>query len=304
MSGPSLRLKLANAASRALLRPLIARQTDPARARRDLARVARFIPVPSRVQEERVAGLRKVTCGPVQGAGAVFYIHGGGYIAGSPDTHRALIALLACETALPVFAPSYGLAPEHPAPAAYEDVRAAHAALVAQGFAPERIVIGGDSAGGGVGLALLAHLCALDQRPAGLFAYSPFTDPAAKGGSRVENARRDRIFDVDRLPFLMGFVTGPGGIALEDPRLAPARAAFDAPPPVWLAASETEILRDDTLRMAETLEGAGGDVTVRLHPDAPHAWPFVAGLLPEAVATIAESAAFARKCLNLPPRTP
>ena len=287
-----------------MIRPLVARQTDPLRARREFDRLARWIPEPAGIDWEDLDGLHKVMCGRQQGDGAIVYIHGGGYIAGSPLTHRALLGQLACAARLPVFALSYRRAPEAPAPAALEDVRDGFARVLAKGVAAGRIVLGGDSAGGGLALALLSDLCAQNLRPAGLFAYSPFTDPAATGGSREGNAARDRIFDVDRLPFLMGFVLGRDGISPDDPRIAPVRASFDAPPPAWLAAAETEILRDDTLRMAEVLRAAGGDVSVHLHPDAPHAWPLLAGLLPEALETIAQSAAFARDCLNLPPLTP
>ena len=108
------------------------------------------------------------TARPDPGAPVILYLHGGGYVMGNPRTHAALGAYLKRKTGLEVCLPDYRLAPEHPFPAAFEDARTAWRALIAQGHAPGRIVLCGDSAGGGLALALLGHLCATGQPRPGL----------------------------------------------------------------------------------------------------------------------------------------
>ena len=234
---------------------------------------------------------------------AILYFHGGAYIAGSPRTHRALAGRLSALSGLRVCVPRYPLAPEAPAPAAFDAAIQAWKRLGALGYAPGDIVLGGDSAGGGLALALLAHLTRDDATPAGLFAFSPWTDLTASGASVGANAARDRLLDKTRLAEVVGYVTGDGAFPASDPRLSPLFAEFGAPPPVWLCVAETEILYDDTLRMAGNLRAAGGSVVVRHLSDAPHVWPLFDGWFPEARATTAEAASFARSCLSLPPRS-
>ncbi|MEM9031902.1 MAG: alpha/beta hydrolase fold domain-containing protein, partial [Pseudomonadota bacterium] len=227
--------------------------------------------------------------------------HGGAYLVGSPRTHRALAGRIAALSGLRVALPSYPLAPENPAPAAFEAALAAWDLVVARGYASDRIVLGGDSAGGGLALALLAHLIKTGAAPAGLFAYSPWTDLTGSGGTIAANTAHDRLFDPQRLAEVIGYVTSNGAFPADDPRLSPYFADFQAPPPVWMSVARSEILLDDTLRIAGKLRAGGGVVTVAELPDAPHVWPLFDGFLPEARATISASAAFARACLSLPP---
>jgi acetyl esterase/lipase len=222
----------------------------------------------------------------------ILYLHGGAYLAGKPWHYRAMLGRLARLSGCRVAAPVLRLAPEHPAPAAFDDALAAHAALRARGFAAGRIVLGGDSAGGGLALALLSRLCAEDARPAGLFAFSPWTDLALTGQSLAANAAADCLLPASRMAEVVEMVRG--SLPATDPRLSPLYAVYDAPPPGLLFVATDEVLRDDACRMAERLRAAGGRVDLHEVPGVFHAWPFAAGRLPEADTAVAQTAVFVR----------
>jgi acetyl esterase/lipase len=302
----SLRLTLLNTVSRHVVRPRLARVATPAAVRRDFALFAVLARPPRGTrQAERPAAppcppLVRVTCGPVDPRRTILWLHGGGFIAGSPRSHRALAGWLSRLSGLAVVLPDYRLAPEHPFPAAQDDARAAWEALRGERLAPGEIALGGDSAGGSLALGLLADLCARDERPAALVGFSPLTDLTGSGASHRENARAERLLPAERLDELARYAVGDH--PRDDPRVSPLFAEFRDPPPVLLQVADTEILRDDALRMASALRAAGGRVDAEVWPDAPHVWQAVGGLLPEARAAIARAAAFLRDAFGLPPR--
>lgn len=227
----------------------------------------------------------------------ILYFHGGAYVIGSPETHRAMLAEMAARTGARVFLPDYRLAPEHPFPAAFEDALAVWQGLLQRGVAPGQIILGGDSAGAGLALALLAHLCHSGPRPAGLFAFSPWTDLTFTGASLVTNAAREQVLPAHRLTEVRAMILGgarPGDAA--DPRLSPLHATYPDAPPVQIHVAETEILRDDALRMRSRLP----DAEIRLAGDLIHVWPLLHRFLPEARATLDMSADFIRGCLGRP----
>ncbi len=231
-----------------------------------------------------------VTAGPVASEDIILHLHGGGYISGSPKTHRRLVARLCQMTGLRGFLPAYPLAPEHPAPAASDAALAAWRYLVAAGHSPDRIVLGGDSAGGGVALALLSHLCREGTPPKAVYAFSPWTDLTLSGGSITENAGADPIFPVQKVAFLRDLVIG--ALAPDDPRISPLFATFSDRTPVYMSVGSTELLRDDTLRMADVLRATGAQVEVDIGDGTPHDWPIFQGWLPEADASLAKLGAF------------
>ncbi len=225
----------------------------------------------------------------------VFYIHGGGYVFCTPKTHRPLTMRLASQTSRAVFSLDYRLAPEHPCPAAIEDALAAWNWLTSGEDGSERgagdIVIAGDSAGGGLCLALLQALKGEGrQLPAGAILFSPWTDLAATGASIIENADRDAMFHAEALK--RGGPRYAGDLGLTDPRVSPLYGDCSGLPPLLVFASEAEALRDDSTRLAEKVRAAGGDVDFVLKADLPHVWPLFAPLIPEATASIARSAEF------------
>lgn len=301
----SFRLRLLNFGLRWLARPRLARADDPVRARRNFDLVARLFRVPPYVLHLVEAGsvpLHWISVRRRYVDWVILYLHGGAYATGSPLTHLALMARIAKLTGLQVVAPEYRLAPEHPAPAAFEDVLAAHAVLIAKGCAVDRIILAGDSAGGGLALAVLAELCACGLRPAGLFAFSPWTDLALGGDSLVRNAASEVFLPAARLLFAVDLVRG--AVSASDPRLSPVHAVFNRAPPVVLQVGTAEILLDDSRRMADVLRQAGGDVTLSEWPDCPHVWQMLDGYVPEARAALVEVAGFVERLVKSSPRPP
>ena len=282
---------------RLVVKPRVRRMSPPQKARGHLRLLARLVfrqPPHALVLSCAARGdappFSRIAVGLPAPRRVILYFHGGGYVAGSPATHAPMLARLAKLSGVEVRAPDYRLAPEAPFPAAFDDAKAAFKQALAAGYRPGDIVLGGDSAGGGLALALLAWCCARGQRPAALFAFSPWTDLTGSGASMHQNAARDAYLPAERIDELAGLYLGDA--ARDDPRASPVFAAFAEPPPVLLQVSETEILRDDTLRMAERLRAQGGAVTVQTWANAPHVWQVFDGWLPEARAALREVATF------------
>lgn len=302
----SLRQAVLNGLLRAVAKPRLAQLQDPAGARLDLERAGRYLlrRPPNTLALDLVlapglAGL-SIRSGPVQDPGAVvLYLHGGAYLAGSPRSHLPMLARIARLAQVEVIAPDYRLAPEHPFPAALDDAEAAWNALMARGYSPSRVVLGGDSAGGGLALALLARLCQRGTPPAGLFAFSPWTDLTGSGASIAENAAKDPMLTAARVPEVARMYLQ--GHRADDPGASPLFAAFPECPPVLLQYSETEILRDDAARMAVALRRCGAEVTAQVWPGAPHVWQMFDGYIPEARAALNGVARAIRVMLTVRP---
>lgn len=279
----SLSLRLLNLILRWTARPSVARARNPGVERRRFATAARFLLRPAHLCFLD-GPLPRVTCHLTNDTHAVLYFHGGAYITGSPETHLTITGRLARLTGLPVFAPRYPLAPEHPAPAAFDAALAAHERL-SRIYPWQNIILGGDSAGGGLALALMSHLCQTGRPPAGLFAFSPWTDLTLGGESLRRNADSDVLLPAHRVAEAATLVRGT--LAPTDPRISPLFAAFPDPPPALIQTGTTEVLRDDARRMAKVLGARLSE-----WPDCPHVWQMFDGYLPEARAALREVAAF------------
>jgi len=287
----SLRARLLNGWLRHTEKRLLARIQQPGSLRKHVERSARlFFRAPRAVRfgSTFLGGIQAVTVTPaeVRGSALILYFHGGGYVFGSPRTHRSLIAHLAIRTGLEAVLPRYRLAPEHPFPAAPEDAMEAYRAVMDH---PGGVIIGGDSAGGGLALILLAQICALGLRqPLGTFCFSPLTDMTFSGGSFEFNANADPILPAHRAADMADMYLQ--GAAARDPRASPLFAEFKGAAPVWMTAGDTEILLDDSRRMAAHLVHENIDVTCVIAPALPHVWPLFHGLIPEARQTLGELA--------------
>ncbi len=226
----------------------------------------------------------------------VLYLHGGSYVTGSPALYGNFTWRIAVATRARVLALDYRLAPEHPFPAALDDAFAACRWLLAGEADPRRAVVMGDSAGGGLALALLLKLrdCG-HERPAATVALSPWTDLALTGASLVRNAKADPMLNVANARlFAASYLDGA------DPRHPYASPLYGNPaglPPTLIHLGSDEILRDDAVRMAEKMRAAGCHVEIEVWPRMPHVWHLFAPVLPEAKAAIARVGAFVDRML-------
>jgi epsilon-lactone hydrolase len=223
----------------------------------------------------------------------VLYLHGGGYIFGSPRTHRQVLLAMAKAFDSPVYGLDYRLAPEHPFPAAVEDAAEAYRWLGMQ-FPHASIVLAGDSAGAGLAIATAIGVrdCGLPQASA-IVAFSPYSDLAVTGASVEANARSCAMFTPRGIREAAALYLA--GANARDPRASPLYADFKGLPPMLLFASRHEILRDDTLRLAERASAAGVEVELVVRDRLPHVWPVFVNLLPEARDAFATVTAFARQ---------
>ncbi|HBQ36195.1 MAG TPA: alpha/beta hydrolase [Rhodobacteraceae bacterium] len=295
----SFRQKLLNFACRQIGRRQLLRTTEPEKGRRSFARLARYmfrtppyslyLPTKLKAQNLTVPALW-ISSGQVSRRRLVFYIHGGGFIVGSPWTHKRMLASLSRLTGIRVCAPQYRLSPEHQYPDALNDVRAAYQVLLDRGFAPDQIILGGDSAGGNLVFSLLADLCAQGLAPRAVFAFSPWTDLSLTGKSLEENANLDVLLPAERIEELRDMYLGNADP--KDVNVSPLFAKYPDCPPVFLQASATEILRDDTLRLAENLNSQGAKVSCEIWQDLPHVWQVFDGWLPESRKAMKSAARF------------
>jgi acetyl esterase/lipase len=217
----------------------------------------------------------------------ILYVHGGGYVIGSLNTHRPLVARLSAAANARVLNVDYRLAPEHPYPAAVDDAVAAYRWVLAQGVAPSSIAISGDSAGGGLTLAtLLALRDAGEPMPAAAVPISPWADLEGTGESVTTRAAVDLMCKIEGLKEMADWYAA--GQDLRQPYLSPIHADMSGLPPMLIHVGDSEILRDDAVRVAERARAAGVDVTLEVWDEMPHVWHAFAGILPEADEAIAQ----------------
>lgn len=225
----------------------------------------------------------------------VYYLHGGGYVACSPATHRSFTANLSRAANAKVFALDYRRAPEHKFPAAVEDAVRGYQMLLDEGILPEQIIIGGDSAGGGL---TLATMIALRDRglplPSAAFCLSPWTDLAGTGGSIQANEEKDPMLSGKKLRQFAALYHGDQSPT--EPLVSPLYGDLIGLPPLLIYVSNTEILLDDSVRVAARAKKHGVKVDLRVWNDLPHVWPvFVSFKLPEAFAALDEIAEFIKQ---------
>lgn len=224
----------------------------------------------------------------------ILYIHGGGYVSCSAKTHRPITATLARETRFRVFSVKYRLAPEDRFPAALDDAFAAYNWLLEQNIAPSKIALAGDSAGGGLVLALLLRLrdSALPL-PACAVCFSPWADLAGTGESIRANANIDDMFYPQNIPeFAAAYV---GEESAENPYISPVFGDFSGLPPILFHVGSTEILLDDSRHIHQKIHDAGGAGELEIYDDIFHGWQMLVGLVPEARDSLRKAAGFIRR---------
>jgi len=262
-----------------------------------LERFARLsvVPAGTHVEPINLGGrpCERVTVGASERPRAVLYLHGGGYTVGSPRTHRSLAAFLANASGAVVFCLDYRLAPEHPFPAALDDaVAALHAIVDEHGFAPSRIAIAGDSAGGGLAVAAARRLTDRGLRPAALGLLSPWTDPSS------DDVARRRDFVIDSAWGRKNAADYRGTADAHDAGYAPMHGRLDGLPPMLIHCALTEILRPQILQFAGLSSNAGVDVQVVEHERLWHSGHALAGTLREATDAVHDLGVFLRAHLD------
>lgn len=231
-----------------------------------------------------------------EGAPVVLYLHGGGYCLGGAATHRALAARLAHAAGARVFVPEYRRAPEHRFPAAFDDALAACRAAAAE-VGVASLALGGDSAGGGLAIAVASALVAAGEaRPAALFALSPWVDLGNESASIDARAARDLLVDRAGLEAMARLYLD--GADARDPRASPLRAALAGLPPTLVQVGEDECLRDDAARLASALLAADVPVELEVWPRTVHVWHLYAGIAGAGERAIARVGAFLRERLT------
>ena len=225
---------------------------------------------------------------------AIMYLHGGGYVIGTMHSHAKMVGHIAKAAGVRALNVDYRLAPEHPHPAAVEDAVTAYRWLLDQGISNDKIVVSGDSAGGGLAIATL--LAIRDQalpRPAAGVPLSPWIDLEGTGDSMTSRAHLDLIVDSAGLKTMADMFLN--GQSARDPLAAPLYADYVGVAPLYIQVGDEETLLDDSSRLAEQATAAGVDVRIDVFPEMQHVFQMAAGNLPEADEAIERIGAYVRE---------
>jgi acetyl esterase/lipase len=284
-----------DAALRLIVKRRLPQDLDVPKLRARIEKMAQRPPKGVRISQARVGCLGEWVEVPGVAADApvMLYLHGGGYVVCSPRTHRPVTAFFA-RAGFRVFCPDYQMAPEHPFPAAVDDALSAYEGLLSRGIKPGEIVVAGDSAGGGLTLALLIAL--RDRKrplPAAAALLSPWTDLAITGETIRTNARRD------------AYISGPaagktaalyfGSADPRNPLVSPLYADLHGMPPIIIHVGQREVLRDDSTRLAERIRATGCEVVLSVWPVVPHVWQIFHRIVPEGRQSLGQMAEFLHK---------
>jgi phosphinothricin tripeptide acetyl hydrolase len=269
-----------------------------AERRAQYERAEKVFPTPPEVKVERVNAptapaewLRPPSAAPGR---VVLYLHGGGYVIGSPRSHRHLAAAIAGAAGASALLLDYRLAPEHPYPAAVEDATAAYRWLLDQAIAPGHIVIAGDSAGGGLTVAaLLALREARVPLPAAGVCISPWVDLTCGGASYATKADADPI--VRRAGVEEMAQAYLGGTPPRTPLASPLFADLRGLPPLLIHVGTDEVLLDDAVQLADRAKAAGVDTTLEVYDRMIHVWHWFLPMLDEAQTAVDGIGRFVRR---------
>jgi monoterpene epsilon-lactone hydrolase len=220
----------------------------------------------------------------------ILYLHGGGYVIGSNVAYRGFAGRLARATSSRVCVVNYRLAPEDPFPAALDDAVMAYGWLRRQGYAANRIVIAGDSAGGGLTLATLLKLREQGEAlPAGAVTLSPWSDLAGTGATLAPGAVDDPLVQGDAIGGMAGMYA-PND--LTNPLASPLYGDYAGLPPLLIQVGGREVLLDDAVRVRDKARAAGVDVTYFEGDGLIHVWPVLAAEAPESEAALSQIGEF------------
>jgi acetyl esterase/lipase len=278
-------------------RGAIPAELDPVAIRANMESMTSLMPLPPDVATEAVSAngvpAEWVWVPAASAERVVLYVHGGAYVIGSLNTHRDLAGRISRASGARVLNVDYRLAPEHPHPAAVDDATAAYRWLIANGHAPNRLAIAGDSAGGGLTVATLVALRdAGDPLPAAAVCLSPWVDLEGIGESMASRAHLDPMVQKDHLLRMAKLYLGD--LHPRTPLAAPLYADLSGLPPMLIQVGTAETLLDDANRIAERARKAGVDVTLDVWEDMIHVFQAFAPMLPEGQQAIEQIGEFHR----------
>lgn len=224
---------------------------------------------------------------------AVLFVHGGGFIIGSPAIYRHLVSRLALAAGCAVFSVDYRLAPEHPYPAPLADVLRAWRWLTSDALDASRVAAAGDSAGANLVLSALMRLRAsAAPLPAAVVAMAPWTDLSVSGNSVNANRRADPYIPANLLrPVAAAYLRGADPRA---PDASPLFGDFSRFPPMLVHVGSTEVLLDDALRLEQAAKRSGVDVRLKIWQGLPHVFQLFAPFVPEGRRSLQELGGFVR----------
>ncbi|WP_320820032.1 alpha/beta hydrolase [Thalassolituus sp.] len=281
-------------ATRLFVNQVVKRQLGPkvsiASQRKRLDALQRVIPMPNGVKEEecRLANIPARSYTPAMDSGAILYLHGGAYTIGSPVSHRELVARISRETEYKGYLIDYRLAPESLFPAAVEDALEAYIALLAE---HQNIVVIGDSAGGGLTLALMQAIRAGEYaEPSALVLLSPWADLTCSGNSIERCANIDPMLSVEWLRTSAKIYAGDQ--SLSHPQISPLFSDFKEYPRTLIQVGTDEILLDDARRVAYAIKQAGNEVVLQEFADMWHVFQIHGSYMPESRGAIRAIANF------------
>ena len=298
----SFRAKVMRAVTGAWFRSVNAEKADVHRMRKTWHGLANTLWTASGVDVRRAefAGMPAEWLTPLAPARrkAILYLHGGAYVFGNCATHRQLVSYVARACGVRALVIEYRLAPEHRFPAAIEDSLAAYRALRNDGYAPGDILVAGDSAGGGLVMALLLSLRdAGEEPPAGGLMFSPWLDLTASGESMTTRANKDPWFKPTDMPIIASYYCEEG--EYRNPLVSPVFADVTGLPPIFIQVGDDEILLSDSTRVAENIAAAGGEVTLKVWPGMFHVFQVFVHQMPESRKAIQQFVPFVRSRLGL-----
>jgi len=214
----------------------------------------------------------------VTSSGAILYLHGGGYCIGSPKTHAELSSRIARETSYAVYLLDYPLAPEHPFPAAFNCAVGAYEYL-AKSF--EKVIVSGDSAGGGLALSVLQHVIAnSDYRPLAGILLSPWTDLALTGETLISKAQEDPLVSKESLAQMANWYLN--GADPKDPKASPLYGDFKNMVPLLIQVGSKEVLYSDAERVYKLAQQHCDQVFLECYEGAIHVFQQIVANSPEA----------------------
>ncbi len=294
----SKRARLQKTLTRHVMRPCLSTRRSLEQQRTWLDRLGALSPLPwgTRILPAEVGGVpgEWLANSGADGDRLVIYLHGGGYCIGSPRSHRNIAARMARGLACPVWLPEYRLAPEHPFPAPLYDVLRMYRALLARGVTPDRIVLAGDSAGGGLVLASCMLMRQLGLAlPRALLCISPWVDLSLSGQSIDTLAAVDPLVDRQWIDWLASEYCQ--GEDRRHPLISPLHGQFHDLPPVLLQLGSDEMLRSEVELLHQRLLQAGVASELQIGEGMWHDWPLFGGLMPEADAAIDHAVQFLRR---------